>query len=149
MNSCHFREYRGNTISSTTSALEAFSLKATAPSRPLPTGRTGYGPAVPSAYEPIAPNSYQPLSTGSNQPIQRSSYESSGPSSSRSANPGPYQSTGEDEDDEEEERAKEKEKEGRKGKEKEKGTKGDKRQQSKTPEAPGPKRRAYDPVRDV
>ena len=157
------REYRDNTVSSTTTALENVTLGASAYSQPQTTARTGFGS--------VAPSRYLPLPTGSHQPIGRSSYGYSAPGSSQLANPGPYQSPdtgsdeprrrplanpgriqgsspqsgGEDEDEDEEEETKGKGKKVERGKGKGK----KKRDLSGTPEAQPPKRRPYDPVRDA
>lgn len=168
------REYRDDTVTSTTRAFEATTLGATASSQPQRTARTGY--------PPVAPSTYQPPSTGSDEPITGDLHHPTGPGSSRSSNPGPYRNvftdsaqrrrrdpanpgniqgssreSGEEDEDEGEDEGKEegrrekskaqgKEKEEKKGKEKGKGN--DKRKGSGTPEAPPPRKLPYDPTKD-
>lgn len=63
------RDYRDKAVPSTTKALEAFTLDATAPSQPQPTAGTGYGPIAPDSYQPITSDPYQPLSVDSDRGV--------------------------------------------------------------------------------
>lgn len=173
------REYRSDPVSSTTKALEGFTLRATAPSLAQPTARIGGRPIPPNAYDPIVPSPHQRSGPGPSSSINPGLYwgpsAALGPptasgvnqqSASASTQPvvrGPAYpdkilrssstSSKEVEDREEEESRKLAERGG--GKEK------GKRQRPETPgvEAgshqprrrafdPGPRRLAYDPVRD-